>query len=85
MTGRSSGKATGKSHPLASDFLVELLMATLDKTTLKRTKSPKTIICTITIEKSILGKSKTFSEKLDKVGCQKKRNGIWLLFVGKTT
>ena len=68
MTGRSSGKVSGKSFPLASDFLVELLMATLDKTTLKRTETPKTIIYTSTIEKSILGKSKTFSEKLDDVG-----------------
>jgi hypothetical protein len=63
MTGRSSGKVSGKSQSLASDFLVELLMATLDKTTLKRTKSPKAIIYTSAIEKSVLGKSKTFSEK----------------------
>ena len=63
MTGRSSGKALGKSHPLASDFLVELLTSTLDKTVLKRTKSPKTIICTITIEKSVFEKTKTFSKR----------------------
>ena len=64
MTGRSSGEAPRKFFPLASDFLVELLMATLDKTTLKRTKSPKAIIYTSAIEKSILGKSKTFSKKV---------------------
>ena len=49
-------------------------MATLDKTTLKRTESQKTIICTSAIEKSILGKSKTFSEKLGDVG--QKNSGV---------
>ena len=63
MTGRSSGEASEKSFPLASDFLVELSTATLDKTTLKRTETPKAIICTSAIEKSVLGKSKTFSER----------------------
>lgn len=63
MTGRSSGKATGKSHPLASDFLVELPTSTLDKTTLKRTKSPKTIIYTLNGGKSVFEKSKTFSKR----------------------
>lgn len=64
MAGRSSGEAIGKSQSLASDFLVELSTSTLDKTTLKRTESPKTIIYTSAIEKSILGKSKTFSKKV---------------------
>lgn len=41
-------------------------MATLDKTTLKRTESQKTIIYTSATEKSILGKSKTFSKRLGK-------------------